>query len=203
MTLDEACAKLGARPLDDWRSGGELAWATGRRTGSTLHMLIEFALDTEECLRRHRRFVDFAIVCSSPHYARALREQLRAVYDALALSVLPDNKLVITSSPEPPRGLSLRSWAVFCDFSAKQSTGLQPNVWPLERIRSLKSVASGWSARDRDGRQITLLTDEGKCELLDAATCPITVEKDDEPLVSYPPFVFNNGLIRLTGPFAL
>lgn len=174
-------------------------------------MLIELALDSAECLQRHRRFIDFAIFCPSPSYGQSLRRELLNIYGALALQPLPDNKLVVLShsfgvlsheSERRVRGMSLRSWAVFCDLSAKPP-GTEPNVWPLERIRSLKEVSEGWAACDRDGRQVALLTDKGKRELLDSATCPITVEKNGEPLVTYPPFVPDGAMIRLTGPFVL
>lgn len=208
MTLDEAYSVLGLLPLDEWQSGGRDSHAAGRQTGTTQHMLIELALDLKVTVRRYGHIpTQFVVFVATDNMKRMLLDQFKRTLKSL----MPEaprsfawlDVLRVTDDQVRFRGNTWRSWSIYCDFSVKQTDVGSPNLWPFERIRSFKRVAQGWEARDRDGRKIAVLTSEGKRELMDAATCPIAVEQEGEPLVSYPPVVTPNHSVLLKAPFIL
>jgi hypothetical protein len=208
MTLDEAYSVLGLLPLDEWQSGGPAAQAVGRQTGTTQHMLIELALDLKETVRRYGHIpTQFAVFVATDSMRRILLDQFKGILKSLmpeaSQSLFWLDVLRLTDGRVRFRGDDRRSWSIYCDFSVKQTDVGSPNLWPFERIRSFKRVAQGWEARDRNGRKIAVLTSEGKRELMDAATCPISVEQEGEPLVSYPPVVIPNHSVLLKAPFVL
>lgn len=175
-------------------------------------MLVELVLDLQVVLQRHRRVsTQFVLFVPTNFMKEMLLNQLKTTLRSLMPEAFPESlgwlDVVRVDRARDPkfRGSSerWRSWSTYCDFSVKQEDVDGPNLWPFERVRSFKCVAAGWEARDRDGRKLAVLTSQGKTELMDAATCPITVEQEGQSLVSYPPLVIPDQSILLRAPFVL
>lgn len=184
MKLADAYQKLQwGEPLAYERSalGEGPTPAFPRGIGTSVHMLLEVYLDMHKDQRNPLHApAEFLVLCLSQRQARTLREGLDRIHAYLDLDVdlervrfWPHNL-----DAERLRGVVWYSWAVFCDHAVKEVDGWQAdrNIGPYGLIRRVVPFGENWKAYDRDGRLIGALTTRGKNNLIDRATCPITVE---------------------------
>ena len=159
-----------------------------RGIGTSAHMLIELYLDMQKSTTSHRGRAGFLVECLSSEQGTYLRKWLETIHEAVDLDVDLDQVRFWPRDRDPSRlrGDHWFSWALFCDHAVKE--GLWPevdrNMGPYGLVRRLEpteefaSAAKGdvnWRAYDRDDRFLGLLTAEGKQEVMDMATCPITL----------------------------
>jgi len=184
MKLADAYQKLQwGEPLAYERSalGRGPTPAFPRGIGTSAHMLIELYLDMHKDQRNPLHApAQFLVLCLSPDQARYLREWLNRIDLHLDLNVdlervrfWPHDR-----DAERLRGHVWYSWAVFCDHAVKEVEGWEAdrNTGPYGLVRRVVPSGENWRAFDRDGRFLGVLTNNGKNELIDRATCPITVE---------------------------
>lgn len=189
MTLTDAYERLQwDAPLSYERTmfGSGLSPSFPRGIGTSVHMLIELYLDMCRSQGSLVGRAQFLVQCLSPEQGRELRDWLLKIHQALDLDV--DLGYVrfapFGRSMERLRGEVWHSWAIFCDHAVKED-GLSKtdrNVGPYGLIRRLEpaepiepSIRSFWRAYDRDGHFMVALTENGKNDLMDTATCPITL----------------------------
>ena len=217
MRLEEAYERIRLKsPLSFERSatGAPLAFQFGaRRIGSSVHMLVELYLDLADAVQevglqdRHR--VRFLVVCLHRDQGIYLREALHGIHGVLEADVdlyrqvtfFPEN-----ANPNRLRGLDWYSWGIFCDHAVKERQDLDRSLGPYRLVRSLERGNKAWTTRDRDGRVVCHLTDDGMRELVDATPCPVTYRPHPKvPPVTYPAwFKHRNKInVRLTRAFQL
>jgi hypothetical protein len=158
-----------------------------RGIGTSAHMLIELYLDMHKDQRDPlNRAAQFLVVCKSGEQGQYLRGWLVRIHRVLDLNVDLDRVRFwpYGRDPDKLRGDKWYSWAIFCDHAVKWVEEDDRNTGPYALVRRLspteRHVKPGeppnWKAYDRDGRFLGLLTDAGKNDLLDQATCPITLD---------------------------
>jgi len=197
MQLSEAYERLEwDTPLTFERAGMRGAAARGhglRHLGTSAHMLIELYLDMERAARVigvRAPGTEFVVVCKDVAAGRYLRRWLETVHTTLNLDVDPRRVrfLPIDANMDRLRGLRWYSWAVFCDHAVKDDDQ-DRNVGPYRLVRTLERHGDWWAALDRDGKRVCKLTDQGKRELADAATCPLTIREGTRiPKATYPAY---------------
>jgi len=154
-----------------------------RGIGTSVHMLIELYLDIHRSRTSQFGRPYFLVRCLSSGQGRELRDWLSRIHHRLDLDVDLDRVRFSPTSggTERIRGEIWYSWAIFCDHSVKEedTVGADRNVGPYGLIRRLEPdnsrIRPFWRAYDRDDRYIGALTDNGKSDLMDTATCPITL----------------------------
>ena len=155
-----------------------------RGIGTSVHMLIELYLDMVSSRESGLQQSYFLVECLSSEQGRELRSWLLKIHRALDLDVDLDHVRFASceGNRNHLRGYTWYSWAIFCDHSVKEhgKSKVDRNVGPYGLIRRLdpyEGFATGpyWKAYDRDGRYMGALTSDGKSELMDTATCPITL----------------------------
>jgi len=154
-----------------------------RGIGTSVHMLTELYLDMVASRDSAFQRNYFLVECLSAAQAQALRTWLVKIHHALDLDVDLEHVRFApsTGNREHLRGYTWYSWAVFCDHSVKEDGKFEAdrNVGPYGLIRRLEPYQGPkgpcWKAYDRDGRYLGALTDDGKSDLMDTATCPITL----------------------------
>lgn len=186
MRLAQAYQKLQwGEPLAYERAalGDTAPPAQVRGIGTSAHMLIELYLDMYAARSAQFGRPQFLVECLHPEQGSYLREWLETIHGALDLDVSLDCVQFFPRKKNLDilRGRVWYSWAVFCDHSVKEENAyhVERNVGPYGLIRRLSPEKGRkhpfWKAYDRDGRFIVALTEEGKSELMDTATCPITL----------------------------
>lgn len=175
--------------------------------GTSAHMLIELYLDM--AADHHTKPAQWLVVCADTGDAKYLRKWLGRIDDELQLPVQVDRVLffpLVPGNAEILRGYTWYSWAIFCDHSVKENDGHERNLAPYRFVRSVEPVDGFWIARDRDHDVVCHLTNEGMNELVDAATCPVTIIHDDmiNTEVTYPAIEDRrlNGHVRLRKTYA-
>ena len=67
-----------------------------------------------------------------------------------------------------------RTWGVFCDHAVKELNGSERTFGPYGLVRSIDRETRGqYTARDRDGKRVCLLTKKGVDDLIKQSTCPV------------------------------
>lgn len=153
-----------------------------RGIGTSAHMLIELYLDMARSQSAYDGHAEFLVECTSSQQGRQLRELLEHIDQVLNQGVdLGRVRFWPTgNTSDRLRGVRWFSWAIFCDHAVKekgQNKG-DRNMGPYGLVRRLEPHPGSeplWEAYDRDGEFLGLLTEEGKAELVDMATCPITL----------------------------
>jgi len=109
-----------------------------------------------------------------------MRRWLEHVHEKLDLAV-DLNRVTFwgyESDAKRLKGTSFYSWAIFCDHGVRDLDKHHDNrnrgLYGL--IRQFVPNEGLFEAYDRDNEKLGLLTEGGKKEVLDNATCPITVE---------------------------
>lgn len=178
-----------------------------RGIGTSVHMLIELYLDMHKDQRSLLHApAEFLVLCLSPQQGEYLRGWLTQIDRYLDLDVDLERVRFWPHDREPSRlrGVAWYSWAVFCDHAVKEQEGWEAdrNTGPYGLVRRVVVRGENWEAFDRDGRFIGVLTSTGKNELIDRATCPITVETArDKPAYSATDIVEILRLIRVREAF--
>lgn len=182
MKLEQAYKKLQwGRPLMHERAA--LQEDVYRGIGTSAHMLIELYLDMVASQTSEFARPEFLVLATTRQQASYLREWLLRVDEALDLDVDIDRVsfFPMNMSLDRLRARTWFSWAIFCDHAVKEHRETDRNVGPYGLIRRLdpfhKVVRQKptWRSYDRDGKFLGVLTEAGKRDLMDTATCPITL----------------------------
>jgi len=212
MLLREAYERLEwGKPLAFERAALQRAQRHGdgpRQVGTSAHMLIEMYLDMERARRTGLGAVqptEFVVVCTRLEVGRYLRRWLETIHGVLQLDVEPERVLFLPLDRMERHcpGRSWYSWAVYCDHTVKDESR-QRNLGPYRYVRTVTWVGDGWEATDRDENVICRLTDRGRRDLADAATCPLTILRHERG-TTYPAYQeseYLNASIRLREAFA-
>jgi hypothetical protein len=155
-----------------------------RRLGTTVRTLVELYLDLERATKSigwtNANRVKFLYVCLHPAQGRQLRQELQRIHGVLDLDVDP---LRVQFFPHdgPDRlieGYGFYSWSIFCDHSVKELGGHERTFGPFGLVRSIQRRGDVYTAYDRDGHRVCLLTKQGTDDVISHSTCPITFSPD-------------------------
>jgi hypothetical protein len=146
-------------------------------------MLIELYLDMVESRGSRFQRNYFLVECLTSAQGQELRTWLVRIHQSLDLDVDLEYVRLAPSrgNRDHLRGYTWYSWAIFCDHAVKEDGKFEAdrNVGPYGLIRRLEPEDGPkgpyWKAYDRDGRYMGALTEDGKSDLMDTATCPITL----------------------------
>jgi hypothetical protein len=151
-----------------------------RHVGTSAHMLIEMYLDMERAYRiggAAQAPPEFVVVCKDVRAGKYLRRWLETIHGTLNLDVDTARVrfLPLSKMEEHIRGRWWFSWAIYCDHAVKDDEQ-ERNLGPYRLVRALVRRDGRWEARDRDANVVCRLTDKGRTDLANAATCPVTVQ---------------------------